>query len=79
LHVELVPDSYITLAGLCPNLETLQLNLCGRIETDTMIKWGTAFKKLKSIELDGPFLVRVEGWKKFFKGIGSRLESFMIK
>jgi hypothetical protein len=76
---ELVPDSYITLAGLCPNLETLHLNLCGRIDTQCMIKWGTAFKSLKEIELDGPFLVRVDGWKTFFTGMGEKLEGFLIK
>lgn len=74
---DLVSDSYVTLASLCPNLERLQLDLCGRIDTDAMIKWGKSFKKLERIELDAPFLVRVDGWKKFAEG-HKKLKGFLI-
>ncbi len=76
---ELISDSYITLCSLCPNLETLQLDLCGQIDSAAVIRWSTGFRKLRELELDGPFLVRIDGWKKLFEGLGKRLEVFKIK
>lgn len=52
--------------------------MCGRIDTDTMAKWGLAFEHLHRLELDGPFLVRVNGWIKFMEGMGDKLTGFLI-
>jgi DNA repair protein RAD7 len=76
--LDLVADSYVTLAALCPNLEQLSLELCGRLDTDTMIKWGQVFPHLKRLELWGPFNVRKEGWIQFFKDKGEQLEGLLI-
>lgn len=62
----LLPSSYVTLAALCPNLQDLSLELCGQLDTDTIIKWGQVFPDLKRLDLWGPFNVRKEGWVKFF-------------
>ncbi|KAJ9104542.1 hypothetical protein QFC21_002038 [Naganishia friedmannii] len=74
----LTPDSFITLAALCPNLRSLRLDMCGRIDTDTMGKWGSVFEHLNRLELEGPFLVRVNGWIKFMEGMGDKLTGFLI-
>jgi DNA repair protein RAD7 len=77
-HLDLTPDSFITLAALCPNLRSLRLDMCGRIDTDTMGKWGSVFEHLNRLELEGPFLVRVNGWIKFMEGMGDKLTGFLI-
>lgn len=74
----LTPDSYHTLASLCPNLEEITLDLCGRLDTDGIIKWGKTLKHLRRMELEGPFNVRKEGWLKFIESQGKRLEGFLI-
>lgn len=45
---------------------------------DTLIAWGTQLKRLRSLELFGPFLVRKEGWISFFKARGKQLEELII-
>ncbi|EIW70459.1 hypothetical protein TREMEDRAFT_68071 [Tremella mesenterica DSM 1558] len=74
----LVQDSYISMAKLCPNMEYLYLNLCGQLTTDSLISWSRTFKRLRRIELFAPFLVRKEGWLPFIKSMGKRLEGFLI-
>ena len=75
---DLIPASYLTLAALCPNLEELSLELCGQLDTDTVIKWGQVFPQLRKVELWGPFNVRKEGWIRFFKDRGETLEGLLI-
>ena len=71
-------ESYVTMAKLCPNIETLHLHLCGQLQTDSLITWGKSWKHLKRIELYAPFLVRKDGWISFFKAMGKRLEKCLI-
>ena len=68
----------MALSALCPNLESLSLQLCGQISTDVITAWGKDLKALQSISLHGPFLVRKEGWISFFENVGSRLTAFSI-
>lgn len=75
---DLTPEAFMTLAALCPNLRSLRLDMCGRIDTDTIDKWGSVFPHLQWIDLEGPFLVRVNGWIEFFKNIGDKLKGFLI-
>jgi DNA repair protein RAD7 len=75
---DLVSASYITLAALCPNLENLSLELCGRLDSDTLIKWGMTLDKLKVLDLWGPFNVRKEGWIKFLQTRGHGMEGLLI-
>ena len=75
---DLVHESYLALANLNPNLEKLNLQMCGQLTTDTLISWGKSLKHLKSIELNGPFLARKEGWISFLKARGKKLEEFRI-
>lgn len=52
--------------------------MCGQISTDTLVTWGKSLKNLKSLELNGPFLVRKAGWISFFKDRGKKLEGLSI-
>lgn len=75
---DLVHESYLTLANLCPNLVSLNLQMCGQISTDTLKAWGKSLKHLKNLELNGPFLIRKEGWVDFINARGTHLESLRI-
>ncbi|CAK9781103.1 RNI-like protein [Cutaneotrichosporon oleaginosum] len=71
-------NAFVTLGLLCPNLESLNLQYCGQMMTDTLVHWAKQLRKLKHLELFGPFLVRKEGWIEFFKARGKELESLSI-
>ena len=73
-----MPESYLTLANLCPNLRSLTLHLCGQLATESIIHWGKALLHLERLELYGPFLVRKEGWSSFFQDVGEGLVSLKI-
>ncbi|BEJ16320.1 hypothetical protein CspHIS471_0509250 [Cutaneotrichosporon sp. HIS471] len=71
-------NAFVTLGTLCPNLESLNLQYCGQMMTDTLVHWAKQLRKLKDLELFGPFLVRKNGWIEFFKARGNALESFSV-
>jgi DNA repair protein RAD7 len=73
----LANQSYLTLANLCPNLESLRLDLCGQLTTEAITYWGENLK-LKRLELYAPFLVRKPGWLSLFKSLGEKLEVFLV-
>ena len=64
---DLEQNALCALANLNPNLTTLRLDYCGRINDAVIASWNTSLPSLMSIELLGPFLVRVPAWKSFFK------------
>lgn len=66
------------MANLCPNLETLKLDLCGQLSTDGLKHWGQNLKQLHRLELLGPFLVRKDGWNDFFQSVGGRLSGILV-
>ena len=68
-----------SLATFAPNLEHINLQLCGMLDNDAIDAWAKKLPKLKSVELYGPFLVRKEAWHRFFQALGPRLESFKIR
>ncbi len=72
-------ESLQSIATFAPNLEHINLQLCGMLDNDAMDAWAKKLPKLKSVELYGPFLVRKEAWHRFFEAIGARLESFKIR
>jgi DNA repair protein RAD7 len=73
----LTPDALITLGSLNPNLVSLRLDYCGRINNKVFEAWSTSLSSLKRIELLGPFLVRTEAWQSFFAA-NPQLEGFLI-
>jgi len=72
-------DSLASFGAFAPDLETINLQMCGRLFDPALDAWAQKLKKLHSIELFGPFLVRVEAWYRFFETLGPRLRSFKIR
>jgi len=64
---DLEQNALCALANLNPNLTTLRLDYCGRINDAVIASWNTSLSNLTSIELLGPFLVRAPAWQSFFK------------
>ena len=64
---DLEQNALRALANLNPNLTTLRLDYCGRINDAVIASWNTSLPRLTSIELLGPFLVRAPAWQSFFK------------
>ncbi|KAF8888303.1 RNI-like protein [Infundibulicybe gibba] len=62
----LTPPALTTLAYLNPNLTSLKLDFCGRIDDEVMNAFATSLPQLTRIELLGPFLVRPAAWIAFF-------------
>ncbi|CAD6885986.1 unnamed protein product [Tilletia laevis] len=72
-------DSLQSFAAFAPDLEMINLQMCGRLVDTALDAWAQKLKKLHSIELFGPFLVRVEAWYRFFETLGPHLRSFKIR
>lgn len=72
-------QSLQSIATFAPNLEHINLQLCGMLDNAVMDVWAAKLTKLKSLELYGPFLVRKEAWHRFLEAVGPRLESFKIR
>ncbi|KAF9646610.1 RNI-like protein [Thelephora ganbajun] len=70
-------NALCALANLNPNLTTLRLDYCGRLDDAVIASWNTSLPNLTSIELLGPFLVRAPAWQSFFKA-HPNLNSFRI-
>lgn len=68
----------MTLASLNPNLQTLRLDLCGRMTCAVVEHLASSLASLARIELVGPFLVRPDAWKALFAATSGRLEGFLI-
>lgn len=65
--LDLEQNALCALANLNPNLTTLRLDYCGRLNDAVVTSWNASFPNLTSIELLGPFLVRTSAWQSFFK------------
>ncbi|EKM54908.1 uncharacterized protein PHACADRAFT_259073 [Phanerochaete carnosa HHB-10118-sp] len=73
----LMPPALCTLASLNPNLTSLRLDFCGRMNNAVLAAWNTSLPSLKRIELLGPFLVRAPAWQSFFAS-HPKLTGFLI-
>ena len=71
-------EGYKTLAIFSPHLEELSLQMCGQLNNEALLYISEKLTKLKSIKLDGPFLINEETWIKFFEIMGGRLEEFHV-
>lgn len=74
---DLEQNALCALANLNPNLTTLRLDYCGRINDAVITSWNTSLPSLTNIELLGPFLVRAPAWQSFFKA-HTNLNAFRI-
>lgn len=71
-------EGYKTLAIFSPHLESLTLNMCGQLNNEALMYLAEKLTKLKSLKLDGPFLINEETWDKFFKAMSGRLKEFHV-
>ena len=71
-------EGYKTLAIFSPHLEFLTLNMCGQLNNEALMYLAEKLTKLKSLKLDGPFLINEKTWDKFFKMMGGRLKEFHV-
>jgi len=70
-------SALITLAQLNPNLTSLRIDYCGRIDDAVLDAWSTSLPSLMRLELLGPFLVRVPAWVHFFQS-HPQLEALLL-
>ncbi|ANB14140.1 UV-damaged DNA-binding protein RAD7 [Sugiyamaella lignohabitans] len=75
----LTHDSLQSIASFCPHLEKLVLGMCGQLKNENLLYYATNLPNLKSIYLDGPFLINKETWITFFEAVGPRLEEFHVR
>lgn len=71
-------EGYKILAIFSPYLEYLTLNMCGQLNNEALIYLAEKLTKLKSLKLDGPFLINEKTWDKFFEIMAGRLKEFHI-
>ncbi|KAI0042009.1 RNI-like protein [Auriscalpium vulgare] len=71
------PESLASLAMLNPNLTSLRLDFCGRMDDTVIDAWSSSLRSLTHLELLGPYLVRTPAWIAFFKA-NPQLEAFRI-
>jgi len=74
---DLEQNALCALANLNPNLTTLRLDYCGRVNDAVIASWNASLPNLTSLELLGPFLVRAPAWQSFFKA-HPNLDAFRI-
>ncbi|KAJ3123359.1 hypothetical protein HK098_002001 [Nowakowskiella sp. JEL0407] len=61
------------IAYFCPNVETLNLSLCGRMRDSVLMLFGEKLGNLSRITLSGCFLVTDAAFSSIFGAIGPRL------
>lgn len=73
-------NSIDKIAAYCPNLESLTMNMCGQLHNDNLKYFGLKLFNLKSLSLNGPFLVNDDTWQSFFESnVGKNLKHFHLK
>ena len=74
---ELTSPALVTLAHLNPNLTSLRIDYCGRLDDAVLNAWSTSLPSLVRLELLGPFLVRIPAWVHFFQS-HPQLEALLV-
>ncbi|ORX88809.1 RNI-like protein [Basidiobolus meristosporus CBS 931.73] len=67
------------IAHFCPNLVSLSLNYCGRMNDDILKLYTTRFTQLKSLSLGGAFLITDQGFIAMLEALGPQLEKFCVE
>ncbi|KAF9157793.1 hypothetical protein DFQ26_008320 [Actinomortierella ambigua] len=73
---EISPEALQSIASFCPDIRSLRLTYCGRINDDVISYYSKHLTQLKALSLTGPFLVTDAAYASFFREVGSRLEQF---
>lgn len=73
-------NSLDKIAAYCPKLESLTLNMCGQLHNDNLRYFGSKLASLKSLSLNGPFLINDDTWQSFFdSNVGKNLKHFHLR
>ncbi|ODV84361.1 hypothetical protein CANARDRAFT_201121 [[Candida] arabinofermentans NRRL YB-2248] len=73
-------DALTQLAANCPLLESITLNLCGRLHNDNLLYYSDKLKNLQHLNLNGPFLINDSMWQGFFDSdVGRNLKGFHLR
>lgn len=73
-------NSLDKIAAYCPRLESLTLNMCGQFHNDNLNYFASKLSNLKSLSLNGPFLINDETWQSFFdSNVGKNLRHFHLR
>jgi len=68
------------IPAYCPQLESLTLNMCGHLHKDNLLYYGQKCSNLRSLSLNGPFLINNAVWQEFFDSpVGKNLKAFHLK
>ncbi|KAF9354912.1 hypothetical protein BGX34_010754 [Mortierella sp. NVP85] len=76
---DITADGLRNIAQFCPNLRSLKLKLCGRIDNSVMDYYSEHLTRLTSLSLQGPIMVTEASYIKLFEAVGARFERFELK
>ncbi|GAV53116.1 hypothetical protein ZYGR_0AI03980 [Zygosaccharomyces rouxii] len=71
-------EGYKALAVFCPHLTEISLQMCGQLNNEALLYMAEQLPNLKSVKLDGPFLINEATWDQFFQSMSGRLSEFHI-
>lgn len=72
-------DSFNKIAAYCAQLESLTLFMCGQFHNDNLQYYKDKLPGLKSLSLNGPFLISNAVWQEFFNQAVCALEGFEVR
>ncbi|KAJ2444148.1 UV-damaged DNA-binding protein rad7, partial [Coemansia sp. RSA 2424] len=75
----LAREALARIVDLAPNVQTLALEYCGRLDGGVLGAFGAGLAQLARVRLDGAFLVADAAWARFFRDAGPRLRSFHVR
>ncbi|CAR27127.1 hypothetical protein ZYGR_0I03990 [Zygosaccharomyces rouxii] len=71
-------EGYKALAIFCPHLTEISLQMCGQLNNEALLYMAEKLPNLKSVKLDGPFLINEATWDQFFQSMSGRLVEFHV-
>ncbi|KAF9101996.1 hypothetical protein BGX27_011232 [Mortierella sp. AM989] len=76
---DITSTGLVNIAQFCPNLRSLKLKFCGRIDNTVMEYYTEHLTHLSSFSLIGPILITEATYIKFFEAMGDKFEKFELK
>lgn len=72
-------EGYATIANYSPNLQILNMTMCGRLTDVSLELLGNRCPLINRLKLSGPFLCTDTGFNSLFRGVASNLTVFHIE
>ncbi|KAI7833587.1 hypothetical protein BX661DRAFT_140798 [Kickxella alabastrina] len=63
----------------CPQIQALDLEYCGRLDSSGLIDFGSRLPFLTSLRIEGAFLVKDSAWAMLFRTCARRLTSLKVR